>query len=298
MKARASLLLIMWGLACCVFAAVPEVLKVPKPQQDSRVAQDYYLQLLRLALEKGAAGRTVPRLQETTLMEQGRATHELNRGVLVDVYWMGTNIQREQQLRAIRIPLDRGLVGFRRFIIRADRAAMFDTITGYEQLKNYLACQGLDWPDADILHAASMRVTEISAFEGLYQQVVAKRCDYLPRGYYEAGPELAERRKHYPQLVQQQTLVLHYPFTIYFFVKRENEELAQWIEQGLERMIDSGELLNYMINHPLTGHVFPLNKSASPRYTIHIPNPYLPADTPITNARYWVQPSDFEAARD
>lgn len=272
------------------------VLKVPKPQPNMTPAQDYYSQLLSLALIHGAGEREVPRLQETTLMEQGRAIAELNRGGLIDVYWMGTDIERERQLRAIRIPLDRGLLGYRRFIIHRDNQEKFDEIVEYEQLKKYLGCQGLNWPDVRIMRTASLRVTEVALFEGLFQQVVAKRCDYFPRGYFEAESELNHRRQTYPDLQQQQSLVLHYPFTVYFFVKSDNEELAQWIEDGLEKMIDSGELLKYMMSHPLTAHVFPLNKTDAPRHIIYIPNPFLPVDTDFSNPRYWFQPADFASA--
>lgn len=276
-------------------SALPPVLNIPKPQADSQVAQDYYTQLLRLALMNGAAGREVPELRATSSMEQGRATYELNRGTMIDVYWMGTTIEREKKLRAIRIPLDRGLIGYRRFIIRADRQMEFDAVKNGADLKRLLACQGLDWPDVEIMRAARLRVTEVAVLEGLYQQVVAKRCDYFPRGYYEAVPELAQRKVSYPELIEHNGLVLHYPFAVYFFVRRDNEELAQWIERGLEQMIDTGDFLAYMKNHPLTSHVFPLNKITAPWHTVHIPNSFLPADTNHTNSRYWFQPSDFES---
>lgn len=290
---RCVLLLLMF-IAVPVFAVSP-VIKIPKPQADSRDAQHYYTELLRQALSKGAAGRPVPELMETSVMEQGRAIHELNRGAIIDVYWMGTNIEREQQLRAIRIPLDRGLIGYRRFIIRADRQAEFNNIVTSADLKRLLGCQGLDWPDVDIMRASDLRVTEVAVLEGLYQQVVAKRCDYFPRGFYEAVPELTQRRVAYPELMEYQHLVLHYPFAIYFFVRRENEELAQWIESGLEQMIDSGEFLAYIKSHPLTSHVFPLHKNSLPSRTIHIANPFMPGDTDYTNTRYWFQPADFSA---
>lgn len=275
-------------------AAAP-VLKIPKAQPGAEVGHDYYAQLLQMALIKGAGTKVPPTLHETGPMEQARATHELNRGQIIDVYWMGTNIEREQKLRAIRIPLDRGLIGYRRFIIRADRKAEFDAIKTGVDLKSLLACQGLEWPDSDIMRTSALRVTEVTAFEGLFQQVVAGRCDYFPRGFYEAAPEVNARKKTYPELMEYQGVVLHYPFAVYFFVRHGNEELAQWIERGLEVLIDDGGFLAHMKRHPHTSHVFPLNKAAMPLRTIHIPNPFLPADTNYANARYWFQPTDFSA---
>lgn len=295
MRASAGLGILLLAVAVNLAAAELSVIKIPRQQPNMDIARDYYVQLLHMTLINGAAGRAVPKLRETTLMEQERAISELNRGGLVDVYWMGTSLERERQLRAIRIPLDRGLLGYRRFIIHRDNQEKFDAIVEYEQLKKYLGCQGINWPDVHIMRAASLRVTEVALFEGLFQQVVAKRCDFFSRGYFEAQAELSQRSDIYPDLQLQKTLVLHYPFAVYFFVKHDNEYLAKWIEDGLEKIIDSGEMIEFMTNHPLTAHVFPLNKKDSPRYIINIPNPQLSPDTDHTNPRYWFQPADFSA---
>lgn len=154
-------------------------------------------------------------------MEQGRAAYELNRGALIDIFWMGTSIDREQQL-------------------------------------------------------------------------AGKRCDYFPRGYFEVDPELKSFGQRYPRLQHHNSLILYYLYAIYFFVSHKNEALAQWIEQGLEKMIDDGELLAHMKRYPLTSHVFPLQNAFAPWNIIQIPNPSLSADTDTTNPRYWFQPSDFE----
>jgi hypothetical protein len=270
-------------------AAEPPPIRVPKPQPDSLVAQSYYLQLLRLVLHSGADGRAVPAIQEVTLMEQGRATTELRRGQLIDVYWMGTSNQREQSLHAIPIPLDRGLLGFRRLIIRADSISVFAEIEAPDDLKKLTACQGLDWPDVEILRASNFRVIEASGFEGMYKQLVGGRCDYLPRGLFEAMPELEQRKERYPTLMIFDGVLIHYPFTVYFFVNPKNEQLAQWITKGLERMIDSGEFQRFMVTHPLMNHLFPLEEKVRPALIFDIPNPLLPQNTDYKNARYWIQ---------
>lgn len=102
-------------------AANTPPLKIPKNIYVYDVRHDYYKKLLEKALIRGANGREIPQLQETSFMDQARVIQELNRGNLVDVFWMGTSILREQKLRAIKVPLERGLIGYRRFIIRADQ---------------------------------------------------------------------------------------------------------------------------------------------------------------------------------
>lgn len=268
-------------------------LRVQKPQSDI-IIHDYYEQLLYKALERGANGRPVPNLREVTLMEQGRATSQLLEGGLIDVYWVGTDITRETLLRPIRIPLDRGLLGFRQFVIHRDMLEEFEKVKTLEDLKKYTACQGLHWPDTEIMRASGLEVKEVSGFEHIYKLLMAKRCDYFPRGIAEANIELASRKSQFKDLMVYEPLILHYPFTIYFFVNTKNETLAQWISQGLDKLIDTGEMDVYMKSHPYTSHIFPLKPKSNTRY-IEIPNPYLSKNTDFHNSRYWAAPPQTSA---
>lgn len=268
------------------------IIKVAAAKPEFAIAQDYFVGLLKRALELGAEGRTVPVVQETRLIEQKQGLQEMIRGKIIDVYWMGTDTIREKKLRAIPIPLDRGLMGYRRFIIRRDMAQEFDSINTLNTLANYTACQGKDWPDTTVLEAAGLPVQEIVSFERMFQQLNLKHCDYFPRGFFEPYSELYVRQKIYPDLMLYDPLVLHYPFALYFFLNKDNEVLAQWIEQGLEKMIDSGEFIHYMQSHDLTRHAFPLHHLEEMR-VIDLKNPNIPATTNYKNQRYWFQPDDF-----
>lgn len=272
--------------------ADPQVLNIPKARSEYDVAHDYYSKLLLKALQKAANGRELPQLKETLMMEQGRAINELIKGKLIDVYWLGTDSHKEENLRAIRIPLERGLMGFRKFIIPRDSIPVFDQVNSLADLQKMVACQVTHWPDTQILEAAGLAVLDSAIYETLFKQVSAHRCDYFPRGYHEGITELDQRRHLYPDLIRYESLLLRYPFAVYFFVSKDNEALAQWIEQGLEKMIDDGELLQHMQRHPLTAKVFPLGRDVNVR-RIDIPNPLMPKNTDYANPRYWFQPEDF-----
>jgi hypothetical protein len=194
-------------------------------------------------------------------------------------------------LRAIRIPLVRGLLGFRRFVIHKNQQAVFDKVNNLADLKALRACQALDWPDTVIMRAAGLHVRELVNIETIYKHLSRGTCDYFPRGYFEIESEVAERAHLYPDLIIHDQLVLHYPFAVYFFVSRDNEPLALWIERGLNRMIDSGELLAFMKEHPLTSSLFPLARPGL--RIISIPNPEMEGNTDYENTRYWVQPGEL-----
>lgn len=272
--------------------SITPVLKVPNSNME-----DYYVQLLHKALVKAANGRQVPLFEQVPHMEQARALHELQLGKLLHVHWVGSNPVREKILRAIPIPLDRGLLGYRQFIVHSDSIPAFDKVNTLDDLKHLIACQGLDWPDVEIMRAAGLHVKEVANFESLFRYVAAKRCDYFPREYLQISPELIYREKRYPSLTSYRSIVLYYPLPFYFFVSRENEELAQWIEDGLEAMIADGEFMTYMKTHPYSAPAFikPTYTTKMPVRFFSIENPLLPPATDYKNPRYWFQPDDIAA---
>lgn len=277
--------------------SIPSEIRIPQPRSQYDLSQRYYVELLEKALIKGANGRAVPRIKPTLMMEQGRATRELLKGDLIDLFWVGTDVEKEQELRAIRIPLERGLMGFRKFTIRKDRQSDFDQIKNLQQLQQLTACQGAYWPDINILIAAKLPVIAAPVYENIFKQLVAGRCDYFPRGLHEGVVELKQRSALYPDLIRYHDIMLHYPFAVYFFTTKQQEALALWLEQGLEEMITDGELLEHMQQHGLTGHVFPLHTHNS-KHWLQLPNPGLAPHTDPTNRRYWFVPADFDNTSD
>lgn len=267
-------------------------LRIPAPRSDLDTSSSYHIELLQMALARAADGRELPALQVTMPMEQGRAAHELALGRSIDIFWMGVDKKRSSMLHKIPIPLERGLIGYRQFIVHKKRLAEFEQIKSVKELGQFKACQGAQWPDADILRDADLPVVTSTGYEQLFKQVAAGRCDYFPRGFHEIKIEMAKRAVAYPELAIADSLILHYPYGIYFFVKKDNKQLADWIERGLQQLIDDGELIRHMQTHQHTSRAFPL-ATARHRHLISIPNEEFPAGQDTSNERYWFQPEDF-----
>ncbi|EWH10657.1 hypothetical protein DS2_07488 [Catenovulum agarivorans DS-2] len=272
------------------------VVYIPQPRSHLDIGHHYHVSLLEKALEHGSNGRTIPRIVTSLHMPEARAYHELIKGEKIDVYWFGTDGKKEQALHPIKIPTSRGLIGYRTFIIHKDSVVQFEQVENLAQLRNYTACQGAHWPDVHILKSAQLPVVTNTMYENIFKRVHAKRCDYFPRPYHDGYNEVRVRQLQYPDLYHYQKIILHYPFAVYFFTAKHNKELAQWIEDGLEKMIDNGALIKHMQNHLLTGHIFPLSVEPGTRHIL-IDNPIMSADTDWTNTRYWMQPSEFGFAR-
>ncbi len=273
-------------------AEVKTELRIPKGRAVNDSAHDYFTDLMLKALRKAANGRPVPVLVPTMEMAPQRTLRELKSGRVIDIFWLGGTRERAQDLLPIPIPLERGLIGYRQFIVRKDRAADFDSVKNLTDLAKFKACVGAQWVDTDVLKNAHFNLVTSVGHENLFKQLAAGRCDYFPRAVHEAKIEMANRRTDYPQLMVYDRLMLHYPFAVYFFVRKEDQELADWITAGLEQMIDSGEFLANMQTHPHTRLAFPLTEFATKRM-LNLPNAYQPEFADEKNARYWFQPADF-----
>lgn len=275
-----------------VLDAVTEPVLVARALPGMAISHDYFMQLLQRALVLGADGRPVPDVRETPAVNQDRSLPELLRCRQLRVYWMGTSHEREKRLRAVLIPLDRGLLGYRRLMLHQRLLPVIEQVSSLERLRHLGACQGVNWPDTLVLRHAGMRVREIANFERIFRELNDGHCELFPRGFYEGDSELDVRREQYPQLQFYEGVMLHYPLAQYFFLNRQDEALAQWIERGLERMIDTGELLAYMKSHPFTREAFPLRSAA---HWFALENPDFPQHPRYQGERYWFVPADFAA---
>lgn len=221
--------------------AAPAVKQVimPSLHPSSREHAAYFPQLLRLALEKTRAtdGPFELRHFDQQLTSPRQASELKNNGV-INVMWDGSNKQREDELLPIRISLLRQLNDYRVFLIRREDIGKFAAIKSLDELRKLSAGAGVNWPSTEILRHNGLPVVTSIAYEYLFPMLEVKRFDYLPRGIYEAW---YEQRAHAAKgFVIEPTIFLHYSVPFYFFVSRDDPQLASRIERGLRIALRDG----------------------------------------------------------
>ncbi|OPX55201.1 hypothetical protein SAMN02745127_02218 [Oceanospirillum multiglobuliferum] len=283
-----SLLLLQVLFPLAIQAA--QTVRITRPQSSEDASFSYFAQLLQNALDKTTLqhGKALV-IQSAFVMEQGRAEKNLAESEYIDVHWMGTSRKREQTLKAIRIPLLKGLLGYRGMIIRQADQALFMSIKDWGELKKYPLCQGMHWPDSDILQQAGFKVVRVVRYEAMFAMLENQRCRFFPRGVHEGPSEAQARNGAKDDIAWFDKRLIYYPFPMYFFTSRNNIALAKRIEEGLNIMIETGEFDAYMAQHLVTRHLFPFSQWAK-RVAIQLPNPELPDDTNITDKKYWLVP--------
>ena len=219
-------------------ASAGKVVTLPRhtSSQDPQLA--YVADLVRLAYSK--LGESIQLRFALLEMQQSRSLAELlTSQSSFDLMWSVTNQEREQSgLRVIRVPIDRGLMGWRLLMVRAADLPKWQDVKSLADLRRFVAGQGHDWPDTAILKANNLPVVTSTDYAALFRMLKVGRFDYFPRSIMEADSELAGRR--HPELAIVPDLMICYPTATYLFTSPSKEELAGDLERGLQAAAADG----------------------------------------------------------
>jgi hypothetical protein len=282
------LLLFMQGTA--TFAGTLEVVR-PLPEAPGDARYDHYWQMLVQALATTEPDFGPFALREATLrMTELRSMDELETGKgTITVLVHGNVADFEQRLLPIRFPLDKGLLGYRVFLIRGEMQSKLDLVGSLNDLSRYTIGQGRDWGDVTILREAGLSVVEGSSYEGLFSMLAAGRFQLFSRSVVEVGEELAREKPHHPEFAIERHLMLYYPLTRYFYVTRSpaGAMLARRISEGLERMLKNGQFDSMFedFKSPFERQIGLRN-----RLLIRVANPLQTPETPLSRPELWYDP--------
>ncbi|MCR4510233.1 hypothetical protein NUV66_13015 [Pseudomonas sp. 32.2.56] len=281
--------LLMVALCNLATAHAAERLNYPL-HSDGIDPEAYALALLTAALER-TPGRY--QLQPTPEpMAQSRALLAIEHdSKSVQVMWTMTTREREARLLPVRIPIYRGLIGWRVLLQRSADVERLATVENLDELKRFSFGQRHDWPDTAILRANGLKVVTSQHYHGLFQMLAAGRFDLFPREVVVAWQEQARALEDGLALSIDNHLLLHYPTAFYFFTSRNRPDLAADIEHGLEAMIADGSFQRLFEQyHGDTLRQANLHK----RRIIELHNPDLPPATPFARKELWFQPKELK----
>ncbi|TQV77318.1 amino acid ABC transporter substrate-binding protein [Aliikangiella marina] len=219
------------------------------PSTPGDPAHSYYIKVIDAVLSATETTDGPYQLKANDIyLVQSRAIAELSKNRKIDVYWTMTSKQRESLLRPIKIPLLKGYLGYRVFLIRAEDKEKFAKITTIEELSKLVAGRGHDWPDRKILEFNGLNVLPVSTYDALFTMLEKKRIDYFPRGINEAWQELEIHSEK--NFVVDENILFRYPAPVYFFVHPDNERLAARIQRGLDIIINNGQFDDLLKLYP------------------------------------------------
>ena len=267
------------------FAAVWSI-NYPRPLSADDKRHLYPLAVLTLALD--ATGVRYKLSPSDRIILQAKAIRQLKENREVNVIWSMTNPQREQELLPVRIPIAKGLIGWRVAFIHEDDVERFSSVTSLRELLSFTAIQGRDWPDTKILQANGFNVLSVLDFPEARTALSRKEGDFFPRSVIEVMLEM-ESLDTGLDIVLNEEFLIQYPAAMYFFVNKSNKTLAKLIETGLRRAIASGEF-DALFERSFKDVLAELR--VGDRELFRLSNPLLPDEAPVDDASLWFDIND------
>jgi len=199
-----------------------------------------------------------------------------------------TTKAREESLLPIRIPIYKGLIGWRIPLVRREDKNWLAKVRSAADLKPMRIGQRADWPDTRILRSNGLQVITSQSYDSLFRMLDAGRYDLFPREVVVVWDEQARASQEGLSLAVDEHIAIHYPTAFYFFTSRARADLASNIERGLEKMVADGSFEALFQQY----HGATLKKAGlERRQVIELENPDLPPQTPFQRAELWYRPS-------
>tara|TARA_B110000091_G_C13805742_1_gene472431 strand:- start:964 stop:1839 length:876 start_codon:yes stop_codon:yes gene_type:complete len=255
----------------------------PSSLDTASTIDEYPIKLLALALDQtGVSYQLIP---SDNFLSKGKALDRLQDNREINIVWGMTNVQREKDFLPIRIPIFKGLIGWRLLLIRQDMAERFTYIQQFEHLVKLSPLQGRDWPDTKILQSNGFDVITERNQTSLMKMLGRAQGDFFPRSIIEVWEELARSKvANEIQLQIQPSLGIRYPAAIYFFVNKKSVPLANLIETGLEKAIENGTYEALFVDNYKTY----IEKAQIENRTFYpLENAFLPEETPLDRKELW-----------
>lgn len=224
-------------------------------------------------------------------LTQTRNIEMVSNGQL-DIMSAATNKEMEQLLQPVRIPLMKGLLGYRVMIIHKDNQPYFNQIDTFAELKEVSMGQGTRWADAQILEDNGLRVVKVNKFPSLFYMVDGGRFDAFPRGVNEPFAEVEQWGKEGLELAVEQRLMLMYRMPFYIYTSKNRPQLAADLERGLNLAIADGGFDELFFGSEMVQDVLQ-KANMGARKVFPLDNPTLPEATPVDRSELWLDVSNL-----
>ncbi|XOV80544.1 MAG: substrate-binding periplasmic protein [Aestuariibacter sp.] len=219
---------------------------------------------------------------------RGRDFNMMEKKEGIDIMWGSARRDRESRFLAIRIPIFKGLIGWRIPLVMNEQKDMFKTVDTLSELTKLRPGQYFRWTDTAILRENGIDVFAVNTRETLMDMLVSGKFDYYPRAVIEIEYEYQQNKAR--GVVIDDHILMIYPTAFYYYVHKENKALARNLNKGLEQMIVNGEMDRLFDKH--FGAI--LNQMAiHRRHIFRLQNSNIPDTAPLSRSELWLDPASL-----
>lgn len=205
-------------------------------------------------------------------MSRNRILRSLIDAKTINIIAEASKLEWNQKLIPIKIPIRKGIQGFRVFIIKKKNVSIVANIKTLAQLMALKTGSGSQWSTKVAMQKAGFDVVESMQYESLFKMLSMERFVTFGRGVNEVYQEIALFTDYYPDLVADENIMLHIPLVTYYYVSPKKPQLANRIKIGLQRIIENGQFDQIFYQRHCE---FLINSNMNNRLIFDIDNPLL-----------------------
>jgi hypothetical protein len=271
----------------CRLAQALDVVRVPRPTSDHDARRNYSRALLAEVLR-----RTEPAFGPYTLeesdspMTRGRLLLEMRDGVHVNVVANPADDKWLRELKAVWVPIDMGLQGWRIALIRRSQQAEIEALPSIAAFKAMRFGVASVWITRTALEQSGFKTVLGENYDGLFGMLLAQRFDMLPRGINEIFDEYDQRAPANPELAIERRYLTHDHIVSLFFVSPKAPRLAERIAAGMDAMLKDGSLRRFLLAYH--GEAIARARLCD-RIVVDLPRPALPREL-AGRPELWIDP--------
>lgn len=184
-------------------------------------------------------------------------------------------LEKQGLITALRVPLERGLLGYRICLVRDDDTDVLANVRNAEDLKKIRIGQGIGWGDIAVYRNVGIEVVEapFSSVSDPVKALASGHFDALPLGVNEYQIFLQAYNKEASGITADRHIVISYPWFRYVWVStaaKDSKLLLEALDRGFGIIAANGEFVA----------IYEKYKGADPkrqlvgRRTIHLQSPY------------------------
>lgn len=248
------------------------------------------IEILQTALDKTKKEYGPYQLGTSSVaMNEARYLMELREGNSINIIWSSTSLEKERDYLPLRIPLRKGLLGYRIGFTSTANQAKVDQVKTLGDLRKLTIGQGTGWGDVRLYEDNGIDVIT-TKYENLFRMAAQKRIDLFPRGIGEIFNEYDVNGKQMPNLAIEKDLLLYYPWPYYFFFKKTDHVLYGRVLLGIQKMRADGsfDAIFRKYNDKAIRQA-----RLKERRLIRLENRFLPKETPLQDASLWFDPAKY-----
>lgn len=276
-------------LSPCVLAVDIVKANIGESTQDQRIHYKKQILINALDLTESKYGEYEIDIKKY-YMNGDRSLLELTTGKNINVYFSLTQEKMERVAIPIRIPVRRGIVNYNLLLIKKGTEKFFSNVNTLNDLKEIQVGVDTAWATHKTLLHHDFNITPVADYDSMFNMLALKRFKYIPRSISEIYDEIDRHSGDFYDFVIEPSLVLYIPSATYIFVSRESPRIADRLKEGLELMVENGDLLKVFNRFFIDSIV---KADIGNRKIIYVDNPYLPSSVPVADKSLWFDPENY-----